>query len=137
MNLKKEQTIYTILLIIGIVVLVGGAALAKVAGFDNLIGGISGLGGAWIGISSIKLYQIKKKPKKYEEQIIGQFDERNIAIRGYAGYATFITTLLTISIMSLIFMILDYTLPLIIGAGLLLIHIVTFLLFTRYYGKKL
>ena len=137
MNLKKEQNMYTILLIVGIVVLIGGTAVVKITGFDNLIGGISGLSGAWIGISSIKLYQIKKKPKKYEEQIIGQFDERNIAIRGYAGYATFITTLLTISIMSLIFMILDYTLPLIIGAGLLLIHIVTFLLFTRYYGKKL
>lgn len=137
MNLKKEQTIYTILLIIGIVVLVGGAALAKVAGFDNLIGGISGLGGAWIGISSIKLYQIKKKPKKYEEQIIGQYDERNIAIRGYAGYVTFITTLLTIGIMLFIFMFLDYTLPLIIGAGLLLIHIISFLLLTIYYGKRL
>jgi hypothetical protein len=137
MNFKKEQTTYTILLIIGIVVLIGGTAVVKMMDFDNLVGGISGLGGAWIGISGIKLYQIKKKPKKYEEQIIGQYDERNIAIRGYAGYATFITTLLTISIMSLIFMFLDYTLASIIGAGLLLIHIVSFLIFARYYSKKL
>lgn len=137
MKLKKEQNMYTVLLIAGIVVLIGGVAIVKITGFDNLIGGISGLGGAWIGISSIRLYQIKKKPKHYEKQIIGQYDERNIAIRGYAGYATFISTLLTIGIMSFIFMFLDYTLPLIIGAGLLLIHIVSFLLFARHYGKKL
>jgi len=137
MNLKKEQNMYTVLLIAGIVVLIGGVAVVKITGFDNLIGGICGLSGAWIGISSIKLYQIKNKPKKYEEQIIGQYDERNIAIRGYAGYATFITTLLAIGIMSFIFMFLDYTLPLIIGAGLLLIHIVSFLLFARHYSKKL
>lgn len=137
MNFKKEQTIYTVLLIIGIAVLIGGTAVLKITGFDNLLGGISGLSGAWIGISSIKLYQIKKKPKKFEEHIIGQNDERNIAIRGYAGYTTFITTLITISIMSLIFMFLDYTLPLIIGAGLLWIHIISFLIFTRYYGKRM
>lgn len=137
MNLKKEQTMYTILLIVGIVVLIGGTALAKITGFDHLIGGISGLGGGWIGISSIRLYQIKKKPKKYMEQIIGQSDERSIIIRGYAGHATFVTTLLAISIMTLIFMFLDCSLPLIIGVGLLLTHIGGFLLFARYYGKKL
>lgn len=124
-------------MIVGIVVLIGGAAVVKLMNYDNLVGGISGLGGAWIGISGIKLYQIKKKPKKYNEQIVGQYDERNIAIRGYAGYATFITTLLTISIISLIFMFINYPLALIIGVGLLLIHIVSFLIFARYYGKKL
>ena len=137
MNIKKEQLIYTILLISGFVVLIVGATIAKIAGFDNLIGGISGLGGAWIGISGIKLYQIKKRPEKYEEQIIGQYDERNMTIRGYAGYATFITTLLTIGIMSLIFMSLDYTVPMIIGVGLLFIHIISFLFFSRYYGKRM
>lgn len=137
MNLKKEQTVYTILLIVGIVVFIGGTAVVKLTGFDNLIGLIGGLSGAWIGISSIKLYQIKKKPKKYEEQIIGQYDERNITIRGYAGYATYITTMLAISIMTFIFMFSDYSLAPIIGAGLLLIHIVSFLLFASYYGKKL
>ena len=136
MNLKKEQTIYTALLIIGIAVLIGGATIVKVTGFDNLTGVISGLGGAWIGIGGIKLYQIKKKPKKYEQQLIGQYDERNIAIRGYAGYTVFIITLITASIMSLAFLFLDYTLPFIIGAGLLLIHIVSFLFFMRYYGKR-
>lgn len=73
MNLKKEQNMYTILLIVGVVILMGGTAVVKITGFDNLIGAIFGLSGAWIGISSIKLYQIKKKPKKYEEQIIGQY----------------------------------------------------------------
>lgn len=136
MNLKKEQTIYTILLVIGIIILVGSAFIAKMTDF-YLVGGISGLGGAWIGISSIKLYQIKKKPKKIEEQIIGQHDERNIAIRGYAGYNTFRITLATISIMLLIFLILDYTIPLIIGAVLFLIHFLSFLLLARYYNKKL
>lgn len=137
MNIKKEQLIYTILLISGFVVLIVGATIVKMTGFDNLIGGISGLGGSWIGISGIKLYQIKKRPEKYEEQIIEQYDERNMAIRGYAGYAAFITTLLTIGIMSLIFMWLDYTIPMLIGVGLLLIHIISFLFFSRYYGKKI
>ena len=137
MNLKKEQTIYTILFIVGIVVLIGGAIILKLTGFDNLIGLISGLGGSWIGISSIKLYQIKNKPKQIEEQIIGQHDERNIAIRGYAGYATFRITLATISIMLLIFLISDYTLPLIIGIFLFFIHISSFSFIARYYDKKL
>lgn len=91
----------------------------------------------WIGISSTRLYQIKKTPKKYEEQIVRQYDERNIAIRGYAGYATFITTLLTISIMSIIFIFIDYTLPLIFGTSLLLSHTFNFLIFIRYYSKKI
>ena len=137
MNIKKEQLIYTILLISGFVVLIVGATIVKMTGFDNLIRGISGLGGSWIVISGIKLYQIKKRPEKYEEQIIGHYDERNMAIRGYAGYATFITTLLTIGIMFLIFMWLDYTIPMLIGVGLLLIHIISFLFFSRYYGKKI
>lgn len=136
MNLKKEQTIYTILLIIGVIILIGSGVLAKMTDFD-LIGSISGLGGAWIGISSIKLYQIKKKPKKIQEQIIGQQDERNIAIRGYAGYATFRITLATISIMLLIFLILDYIIPLIVGVVLFLIHFSSFLFIARYYDKKL
>lgn len=136
MNLKREQTIYTILLIIGVIILVGSGVLAKMTDF-SLIGAISGLGGAWIGISSIKLYQIKNKPEKINEQIIGQHDERNIAIRGYTGYATFRITLATISIMLLIFLILDYTLPLIIGIILFLIHIFSFLFISRYYDKKL
>ena len=80
MNLKKEQNMYTVLLIVGIVILIGGTVLVKAIEFDNLIGVISGLGGAWIGISSIKLYQIKKKPKKYKDQIIGLSDERSITI---------------------------------------------------------
>lgn len=137
MNLKKEQNIYTALLITGIVIFIGGIVVVKITGYEYLIGVISGLAAAWIGISIIKLYQIKNKPKKYEEQLIGQHDERNIAIRGYAGYATFITTLLAISVMTIIFLALDYTLPLIIGAGLLLIHILAFLIFARHYGKKL
>lgn len=137
MNLKKERNMNTILLIAGIVVLIGGIAVVKITGHDNLIGAIGGLSGVWIGISSTKLYQIEKEPKKYEDQIVGQYDERNIAIRGSAGYATFITTLLTISIMSIIFMFLDYTLPLIFGVALLLNHTFSFLIFIRYYGKKL
>lgn len=136
MNLKKEQNMYTVLLIIGVIILVGSAFIVKVIDF-YLVSGISALGGAWIGISSIKLYQIKKKPKKIEEQIIGQHDERNIAIRGYAGYDTFRFTLATISIMLLIFLILDYTIPLIIGAVLFFIHFLSFLLLVKYYDKKL
>lgn len=137
MNLKKEKTTYTILLIAGIFILMGGVVIAKITGFYDLIGAVSGLGGAWIGVSCTKLYQIKKNPKKYEKQIVGQYDERNIAIRGYAGYATFITTLVAIGVMVLIFMGLNYTLAFIVGAGLLLVHIVSFLLFARHYGKKL
>lgn len=136
MNLKREQAMYAILLTAGIAVLIGGLALVKIAGIDNLIGGISGLGGAWIGISGIKLYQIKNNTKRYQAQIIGQNDERNIAIRGYAGYSTFITTLLGIGFMTYLFIFLDYTVPFIIGALLLLIHTVSFLLFARHYGKK-
>lgn len=136
MNLKKEKGMYTVLLIIGIIILIGSAVLARMIDFD-LISVISGLGGAWIGISSIKLYQIKKKPGKIEEQMIGQHDERNIAIRGYAGYFSFRITLATISIMLLIFLILDYTLPLTIGSVLFLIHFFSFLFITRYYNKKL
>lgn len=135
MNLKKDQTIYTILLIIGIIISIGSIVLANMSKFE-FIGGISGLGGAWIAISVMKLYQIRKKPKKVKEQIIEQYDERNIAIRGYAGYATFITTLLTISIMTFIFMMLNCTWPIIIGVGLMLTHIISYLFFIVYYSKK-
>ena len=137
MNLKKEKSTYTILLIAGIFIVIGGVAIVRITGFDYLIGGIGGLGGSWIGLSSIKLYQIKKNPQKYQEQIIGQYDERNIAIRGYAGYATFIITLAAIGIMLFMFMFLDDTLALVIGVGLFLIHIVSFLLFAIHYSKKL
>lgn len=138
MNIKKEQTTYIILLVTGIFILIGGPLIVKMAQLDTfLIGGVSGFGGAWTVNSAIKLYQIRKKPEEYEKQVIEQYDERNIAIRGYAGYATFITTLLTISVMSVIFMVLDYTRPLLIGGILLLIHIVSFLVYFRYYSKKL
>jgi hypothetical protein len=136
MNLRKEQVIYTILLIIGVIMLIGSIVLAKTIDFD-LIGVLSGFGGAWIGISIIKLYQIKKKPKKIEEKMIGNNDERNIAIRGYAGYFGFKITLAAISIMLLIFIVLDYTVPLVVGSVLLFIHFFDFLLLTIYYDKKI
>lgn len=137
MNFEKDQNKYTVLMILGFVILIGGTIVARILGFEAIIGGLSGLGGAWIGISSMKLYQIRRKPELYEEHIIGQQDERSIAIRGYAGYASFMTTLLAISIMTLLFLHLDYTYPLAIAAGLLLIHIVSFFLYAGYYGKKL
>ncbi|NLB20735.1 MAG: DUF2178 domain-containing protein [Clostridium sp.] len=136
-NLKKEQIAYTVMLALGIIILVAGAFLANIDEFSNWIGGISGLGGAWIGISSIKLYQIKRKPKIIEEQIIGLHDERNIAIRGNAGFMTFRITLFTLALMSLAFLILDYAIPLIVGVIILLIHIISFLILSKYYSEKI
>jgi hypothetical protein len=137
MNLKKEQTMYTVLLIVGIAVFIGGIVVVRITGFDNLIGATSGLGGVWTGVGIMNLFKIKNQPKKYEEQMIGQNDERNIAIRGYAGYATFITTFLGICLMASVFIVLDYTVPLIIAAGLFLVHFASFLLFAIYYSKKI
>ncbi len=136
-DLKKEQIAYTVMLALGIIILIAGAFLTNVDKQNSWIGVISGLGGAWIGISGIKLYQIKRKPKKIEEQIIGLYDERNISIRGHAGFMTFRITLFALAFMCLGFLILDYTLPLIIGLIILAIHVISFLILSKYYSEKI
>lgn len=137
MNLEKEKNFYTVMLIGGITLLIGGTVILKITGFDGLKDFTNGLAGAWIGISSIKLYQIKNKPKKVEEQLILKHDERNTSIRGYAGYATFRITSSAIAIMLFIFLTLDYTRPLIVGFFLILIHYASFFFATKYYEKIL
>ncbi len=137
MNLKKEQTSYTIQLIIGICVVAGGLVFANISGYDKIIFATSGFGGVWIAISIIRLYLIKMKPKKYEEKMIDQSDERSIAIRGYAGYATFLLSMFVTSIMTLIFALLDYTFLPIIGGALMLMNYIIFILSVKYYNKKI
>lgn len=97
MILKKEQMAYNVMLVLGVIILIVGAILANVDGFNNWIGG------AWIGISAIKLHQIRKKPEKIEEQIVGLHDERNIPIRGNAGYMTFRITLFSLVLAAVMF----------------------------------
>ena len=137
MNIKNTQIVQTIKLIIGFTIIIAGVIAAKLTNYYNLIVLVSGLGGGLIGSSAMKLFQIKKSPEKYEKRLIELSDERNITIRGYAGYATFITTLLAIGLTTLAFLFLDYTVSMIVGAGLLLIHIISFFIFSAYYGKKI
>jgi|GEM_PF-1896211 len=137
MNIKNTQIVQTVKLIIGFTILIAGIITAKLTNYYNLIVLVSGLGGGLIGSSAMKLFQIKKSPEKYEKRLIELSDERNITIRGYAGYATFITTLLAIGLTTLAFLFLDYTVSMIVGAGLLLIHVISFLIFSAYYGKKI
>lgn len=137
MNLKNEQTSHTIQLIIGICVVAGGLVFANISGYDKIVFATSGFGGVWIAISVIRLYLIKMKPKKYEEKMIDQSDERSIAIRGYASYATFLFSMFVISIMTLIFALLDYTFLPIIGGSLMLMNFIIFILSVKYYNKKI
>lgn len=137
MNIRKEQTMYTIMLITGIFVLFGGVALVKILSFDNLVSIVSGIGGGWIGISISKLYQIKKQPEKYKQELISQSDERSTAIRGYAAYSTLIMTICVMAIASLISLILSYHLAFIIVVALLFILIISFFAFMKYYSNRL
>ena len=136
MNLKKQKTTYIVLLILGIIVLFGGTIVVNFCGFKDLTCLSSGFGGGWIGISAVKLYQIKKSPKKIEQQQIEMSDERNIAIRGIAAYCTFIMTLIVLTVMVVIFMLLNYTVPFIITAFAVLVHIMGLLIFTIYCRSK-
>jgi len=137
MNIKNTQIVQTIKLIIGFTILIAGVITAKLTNYYNLIVLVSGLGGGLIGSSAMRLFQIKKSPEKYEKRLIELSDERSITIRGYAGYATFITTLLAIGLTTLAFLFLDYTVPMIIGSSLLLVHVLSFLIFSVHYGKKI
>ncbi|HHT97539.1 MAG TPA: hypothetical protein GXZ90_06565 [Clostridiales bacterium] len=143
MNLKKEQNKYKVLLIIGIFIFIGSIVLTMFAKLENLenLSEISrylnGFASALIGISILSLYYIKNKPEKITKQIIEQNDERNISIRGYAASVTLMIALITTSIMLLIFIVLGYTISLIIGMVLILINLFSFMFLTRYYSKKI
>ena len=141
MNLKKEQNKYKVLLIIGIFIFIGSIVLTMFAKLENLenLSEISrylnGFASALIGISILSLYYIKNKPEKITKQIIEQNDERNISIRGYAASVTLMIALITTSIMLLIFIVLGYTISLIIGIVLILINLFSFIFLTRYYRQ--
>lgn len=137
MSKKKIQVIQTIKLASGFLILISGIIISKLTTYYNSIVLVSGLGGGLIGSSAMKLFQIKKAPEKYEKRLIELSDERSITIRGYAGYVTFIITLITLGMTSLVFMFFDYTVPMIVGVGLLLIHVISFIILSMHYAKKI
>lgn len=134
MNLEKIEKRYNMLFILGVIIFFGGTLFVKVTGMDHLVGFIGGAGGGLIGLSAIALYKIKKKPEDYKDEVINHSDERGIAIR---GYATMVTMLGAIFILSVVAIFLDYDFLLLIGAGVMVILLVSFSIFTRYYERKI
>ena len=137
MTTNQEQKRTKILLKIGITIYVGGVLLAKLAGFENLIGIIGGIGGSIAVLSGIKLYKIKNKPDAYKEEKMQQTDERSVVVQGQAGYATTQAMFYVIAILYIGAVLIDNTALMIVGAGLILADLLIFSLFTTYYEKKL
>lgn len=137
MNLEKVEKKNKVKLIVGLLIFFGGTITLKLIGLEDLIGLVSGFGGALFGVSAIALFKIKNNPEDYKDEVISQSDERGTAIRGYASYATMIAMLGAIFILSVVGILWANDFLLFLGAGSMVFVLISFYLFAKYYEKKL
>lgn len=136
--MKKSKALYIILLIIGVALIVSGILVNYFLDSSKYLGFGSGLGSAFIAIGIMNLILLKvQKPEVLKQQQINEKDERNIKIREKSAYATFYITMFGLTVVELIFVLLDYVIPGFIVMGLLFIHIISLLLYTAHYSKKI
>ena len=101
---------------------------------------LSGFGAGIIGVGVAGIFRkraIENDPEKARQYEIAEKDERNIRIREKAGYATWYTTLFLLAIISLTLVVLNYTAAGFVALGALLIHGISFFVYTYLYSKKI
>ena len=143
MKMKKQPKAY--IFYMGIIIFAAGLLLKfifpEAAGvMQSLPFVMSGFGAGLIGVGISVIFRkkmIENDPEKVRQYEIAEKDERNIRIREKAGYATWYTTLFLLVIISLTLVVLNYTAAGFVALGALLIHAVSFFLYTYLYSKKI
>lgn len=136
----NQERKYALLLIAGIL-FIGGGILVHWLVYDNsqpvILGALSGIGGAWIGISARKLYYYRKNPEVIKKEYVNEHDERNIAIRGRAANMSVIMTMVVLAVAELLLMLLDMKIAAVIVFVALLIHILSYFAFIVFWSKRI
>jgi hypothetical protein len=94
--------------------------------------------GLMLVVGSLSRYiLIKRKPSWLRINKIAEHDERNVFLRGKAAYSAFIISLMGLTLIAVIFVYLEYIIPLYLVTSIIIIQYISFLVFTKYYGNKL
>jgi hypothetical protein len=144
MKLTKNRFFFPVLGII-----IGSALVSIGSGLAVQLNGKAPLflavGGGVFGISLSKLYYLlvgcfraRRRPALHRLQSIESRDERNILIRDKAGNKTNSLMLDLVFILTFVFAFMSVNLYITATmAGLMLVNIIAYTFFTRYYDKRL
>ena len=132
-----------ILMVVGIISLIFGLITYYVQpngadNFETLMGMFIGFGAALFVVGVIGLIRLRLMPAEKRRQIeIENNDERNKMIHAFTFQAMAIAAMLCLSVMAFLFNGLGYTVPADIVAGAIYVVLLTMIIASRVYRKKM
>lgn len=139
----KSNKHWLVIIGIGLITLIFGATshiyLSDISNnIDMLLGMFSGFGFSFLLVGLINIIRIKRSPEtKLKEKEIEMKDERNIQITRIANSVSYFVAMMILTILSFLFVGLNYPVPAFITVGALLILGMTNIIAYRYYNKKM
>ncbi|MDR0900765.1 MAG: hypothetical protein LBM26_03805 [Methanobrevibacter sp.] len=85
----------------------------------------------------VRWYMIKRNPALVESNETTELDKRKSIIRGQAAYLTLVISTIVLALMNVIFIYLDYLIPLYLSLGLMFGQCIIYIVLIWHYGKKL
>ena len=133
---KKTERAYMIIVCIGLLLIGAGCLMRSLDIYHNLFEFSGGFGAALIGIGSVGIICLRKKPKSLKQQEVEETDERNVKIREKSAYSTFFVTLLTLVAAVIVFVALGSVVACIIVNIFMAVHVLSYLLLLHINNKK-
>ena len=143
MRSVKSNKYWGIMLLVGLISLLFGIMTYSSISNDShniamLKGMFTGLGGAFVGISIIKLLQNKFSPReKLKAKEIESKDERNIQVLRVSYSISSVVATILFGSLAFLFAGLNYIIPAFISIGAMYIQISAFFIANRYYNNKM
>lgn len=138
-----HKNLYIGLIVIGILSLVFGVVFKNFVSEDAhnlsmLAGMLSGIGGAFIAIGTIRLIKFKTStPEKLKANEIELKDERNIQLLRATYTIIAVTSIILFALMSFIFLLLNYIIPAWIAIGCIYIEVAVFFISYKILAHKM
>lgn len=139
----QKKIVWIVLMILGLFIMVFGIVFHRYLPEDThslsmLSGMCTGLGGAFLVISAIRLIAYKiKSPEQLKQEEIELKDERNIQILRISYTMVALISILLFASMTFLFLALDFLIPALVAVGGLTIDMIVFLITYSIYSKKI
>ena len=138
---KLNNKLFIFLAALGIALAAAGFIVGSLTENDELSGRLIGFGSGF-GISIfvvaiVNLVKLKRNPNIAKEQEINAKDERQIKISEKSALGSFFITIFSLLSAIIVYVFLGFYVPLWITIGLLLIHVISYLIFLRHNRKTL
>lgn len=139
----KSKNHFIIILFIGVISFVFGTLYYRILpdeahNLSMLSGMFSGFGGAFIAVGLINLVRLKvTSPEKLRRKENEKNDERNVQVLRAAYTTAEVGAIILFSVMTFVFVWLDYKVPAFICVGALYVNAAIFLISYHIYNKRM